>query len=88
MNKQPIEQVKVGNVILPPERELRLWMRRHAKSQGWPETALHLTVRDIYEGSPDKTGRWIIVKCEYPSEWLHRTFNFKARPSTLWSVIA
>ena len=92
MITQPIEQVKVGAVILPPAREISLWMKRHLREQGLPESALYLTVRDIYEGTADKKGRWIIVTCDHAPEWLKGrsayVFRFKARPTTLWPTIA
>jgi hypothetical protein len=91
MTTQPIESVKRGAVILPPERELSLWMRRHCRELGLPETAMYLTVRDICEGSPDKRGRWVRVMCDHTPAWLQGrpaySFTFKARPSTLWPVI-
>jgi hypothetical protein len=91
MIQQPIEQVKVGAIILPPAREISLWMKRHLHEQGLSESALYLTVRDIYEGTADKKGRWIIVKCDHTQEWLKGrpayVFSFKARPTTLWPVI-
>ena len=91
MIRIPLEQVSPGMVILPPERELSLWMRRRAQEQGLPETALHLTVREIYEGVSDKKGRWLIVKGEETVAWSHgrqdRIFTFKARPATLWPVM-
>lgn len=90
--RQPIEQVKPGQVILPPARELSLWMWRHCQEQGLPESAVHLTVREIEEGMPDKKGRWLIVRCNQSPEWTKgqpgRSFNFKARPSTPWPIVA
>ena len=92
MTQQPIEYVKPGTVILPPAREVSLWMKRHCAEHGLPETALYLTVREIAEGTPDKNGRWLIVRCNQSMEWTNgqpgRSFNFKARPATLWAVIA
>ncbi len=92
MTMKSIEQVKVGEVILPPARELSLWMRRHIQEQGLPETALYLTVREIVEGTPDKRGGWVIVRCDQAQEWNQgrpaRSFNFRARSSTLWPVVA
>jgi hypothetical protein len=85
-----LETIKPGEVILPPERELRLWMRRHLAEKGLPETALYLTVSEIYEGNPDKRGRWLIVKSRQAAEWGNthsRSFTFKARPHTSWPVI-
>ena len=86
-----IEDLRIGDVILPPARELQLWMRRHAAEQGFSDSALHLTVREISEGQPDRRGRWMIVKCAQTAEWnrgqVGRAFTFKARPATLWPII-
>src|SRR5262245_32694185 len=89
--KLPAEQIKVGDVILPPEREMRLWMRRTVAERGLSETALHLTVTDVHEGEPDKRGRWIVIKADYSAEWnsgLVRGMTIKARPETPWPVIS
>ncbi len=88
-----IENLKVGDVILPPERELRLWMRRHIAEKGMSESALYLTITEIKEGARDKKGRWIIIKSAESAEWTAgqvRTFpfTFKARPGTPWPLIA
>lgn len=90
-----IEQVRPGDVILPPAREVSLWMRRHLVEHGMSEAALHLTVTAVREGAPDKRGRWIVVTAEQSAEWNARKgagrplpFRFKARPNTPWSIIA
>jgi hypothetical protein len=90
MTKKPAELIKTGDMILPPEREMRLWMRRTVAERGLSESALHLTVTETYEGNPDKRGRWIIVEAKYPLEWNSNnsdTFTIKARPETPWPVI-
>lgn len=89
------DQIKIGDKVLPPERELRLWMRRHIEEKNLPECALHLTVRKIYQ-SKDKRGPWIHVKAQYPAEWTatyadpkaDSFITFKARPQTPWTIIA
>jgi hypothetical protein len=87
----PAETLKPGDVILPPAREIQLWMRRDALQRGLSETALHLTVVDVREGKPDKKGRWIIVRCDQSAEWLAGRvgypFTFRARPETPWPII-
>lgn len=86
-----IEQIKPGDVIMPPPRELSLWMRRHVKERGLSDAALHLTVIEAYEGAPDKKGRWVVITARYSQEWasgnVSRPFTFKARPETRWDVI-
>ena len=86
-----IETVAAGAIILPPARERSLWMERHLAENNLPAEALHLTVREIYEGAADKKGRWIVVKCNHSAAWLkgrpEYSFNFKARPHTMWAVI-
>lgn len=91
MKKVIIENVKVGDLVMPPARELNLWMRRTAIARGLPESALHLTVTGIKQGKPDKGGRWLIVETEYSTDWRAglacRPFCFKARPGKLWAVV-
>lgn len=86
-----VETLKAGDVIMPPARELRLWMRRALAERNLPESALHLTVTEIQEGSPDKRGRWLIVKANQAPEWFQQCkpypFIFKARPGTPWPKI-
>ena len=82
-----IEQLQVGDIILPPARELRLWMHRHCREHGFSDAALHLTIREKYDGAPDKHGRWVMVKCEQTEEWnmgrQGMSFTFKARRTSL-----
>ncbi len=84
--KRPAETLQPGDVILPPERELRLWMRRENTKRELPETALHLTVLEVRESDPDKRGAWLIVKTRQSPEWNSTPFNFKTRPVTPWPV--
>jgi hypothetical protein len=87
----PAETIRPGDTILPPERELSLWMRRHAREHGLSEAALHLTVLAVREGAPDRRGRWLIVETRHADEWsagrAPRPFTFKARPATRWPII-
>ena len=92
-----VKDLKVGNVIMPPPREIRLWMRRALQERNLPETALHLTIVDIYEGAPDKRGPWVIIKTHQTPEWLSNhsnrepassPFSFKARPETPWVEVS
>jgi hypothetical protein len=91
MTKILAQALKVGDKIMPPAREAQLWMRRHCKDKGLPETALHLTITDIHEGEPDKRGRWLIVTTAHTAEWdagyTPRPFKFKARPETPWPTV-
>ena len=91
MNKIPVESIAIGDVILPPARELQLWMRRDAAARGLAESALHLTVTAVYESASDKNGRWIVVRCARSSAWLAGRpdygFSFKSRPMTSWPII-
>ena len=74
---------------MPPERELRLWMRRHIAAHNLPEAALYLKVEYVAEGKPDKGGRWVLIKTRYPEAWGHMSeFRFRARPHTPWLIIS
>lgn len=91
----PIHTVKVGDVIMPPKREVSLWMRRTLREHGLSEAALHLTVTAVREGAPDKGGRWLVITAQHNAEWEKRypaenrgrPFGFKARPDTAWEFI-
>ena len=88
------EQLKIGDKIMPPAREVQLWMRRDIQERGLPESALHLTIIEVREGNADKRGRWLIIKAEHAPEWWRAEnsnrypFAFKARPETPWMVVA
>jgi hypothetical protein len=91
MTKIKAELLKVGDIILPPAREIQLWMRRTLQEKNLPESALHLTITEIREGNPDKNGRWLIVRCDQTKEWIgdgkSYPFSFKVRPETAWQKI-
>jgi hypothetical protein len=89
MKTKAAEQIQVGDVIMPPERELRLWMRKHVADKGLPETALHIKVVQVREGKPDKRGRWIVIRAEHTNILAFNLFpfSFKARPETPWTII-
>jgi hypothetical protein len=84
------EQIKIGDVILPPERELRLWMRRHVREKGLSDEALNLTVTEIKPGRADKRGPWLVIKTLHATEWGETArfpFSFTVRPRTDWPII-
>lgn len=92
MIKVSAESLKVGDVIMPPAREVQLWMARHAKEHGMSEAALHLTITEIYEAEPDRRGRWLMFRTEQSAEWnaghsKAMPFKFKARPETPWPKV-
>ena len=88
------EHIKPGDLVLPPTREINLWMRRSLREKGLSENDLFLKVVDVHEGAPDKRGRWISVKGQYSREWTKdyrdpsRDYymTFKARPQTQWTI--
>lgn len=91
MIKVRADTLKVGDTIMPPAREVSLWMRRHAQDKGLSEAALYLTIIEVREGSPDKGGRWLVVSSDQTAEWNegHKPFpfRFKVRPETPWPKI-
>ena len=92
MTKVLAETLRVGEKIMPPAREVRLWMRRRLDERGLAETALHLTITNIDEGAPDKNGRWLVITTEATPEWNEGyvraiPFRFRVRPETPWMRI-
>lgn len=92
MNRKAAELIVVGDVILPPQREVSLWMRRALRERGLADSALHLTVTEVREGLADAGGRWVVVTSLYSPEWAGEgvkrgPFRFKARPKTSWLVV-
>ncbi len=88
MQTQTADTIKIRDVIMPPERELRLWMRRHISTHNLPESALYLNVTGIYQ-SNDKRGPWLHFKTQYSDIWPGgaHAFTFKARPETPWQIV-
>ncbi len=89
--KRRASELKIGDVIMPPDREVRLWMRRSCQEKGLPESALYLTITEISEGAPDAKGRWLLVTADQAREWFEGRepypFKFKARPETPWAAV-
>lgn len=92
MAKVLAETLKVGDKIMPPAREVQLWMRRDLQIRGLEESALHLTITEIHEGIADKRGRWLVVSCDQSAEWnsgrKSLPFKFMVRPATPWAKVA
>lgn len=84
-------ELKVGDIIMPPAREIQLWMRRTCQERNLPESALHLTVRDVRHAAPDARGEWLLVTADQTPEWTGDStpypFKFKVRPETPWVII-
>jgi hypothetical protein len=91
MERKVAELLAVGDVIMPPSREVRLWMRRRCVERGLSESALHLTVASVRESAPDGRGRWLVVTASHTPEWnegRELPFRFKVRPGTRWQMAA
>lgn len=86
------ERLVVGDVVMPPAREVRLWMVRHAAEKGLSIADLGITLTDIHEGESDKGGRWLWFAGYLCDDWYttgtRHPFKFKARPGTPWPVLA
>jgi hypothetical protein len=84
-------EIRPGDIILPPAREISLWMRRTLQQEGLPESALELTVESVREGAPDKRGPWLIVRTQQSPQWLRGRapypFTFKVRPTSPWPLV-
>jgi hypothetical protein len=89
--KIPAQSLRMGDKIMPPAREVQLWMRRTLEERNLPESALHMTVTEIIEGTSDKCGRWLVVSADQSPEWNEGRkalpFRFKVRPQTPWQRI-
>jgi hypothetical protein len=97
MNTKPAKDLALGDRIFPPEREMRLWMRREIAETNLSEEALLLTVEEIRDSKPDKKGGWLLIKGRHSVEWDKRNGNgnpalrsmsFRARPETPWAYIS
>jgi hypothetical protein len=89
----PAHSLKIGDEVMPPAREIHLWMRRHITERNLPESALLLTIRKIDEALPDKRGRWLSFTTDQSDQWNEDRprrfpFCFRARPDTPWPKTA
>ena len=86
------QDLQIGDVIMPPPREVRLWMRRTLQERNLPESALYLTITEIREAAPDKRGPWLLVVADQAPAWFEGRepypFKFKVRPETAWQIIS
>ena len=86
------ESLKNGDLIMPPERELSLWMRRDARDKNLAEDALLLKVLEIETfAKVDKRGNWIRIHALYSEAFTAyqtrpypqgREFKFLVLPTT------
>jgi hypothetical protein len=87
-----VDSLKVGDMVMPPEREMRLWMIRDAAEKGMSPSDLGILLTDVHEGEPDKGGRWIFLTGYLRDQWYagrrQYPMKFKARPNTPWPVAA
>jgi hypothetical protein len=86
--KIQVQELRPGDVIMPPARELQVWMRRTLADRHLPESALYLTVTAVEEAF--RAG-WLKVTADQSAEWLQGIkpypFKFLARPETPWIVV-
>lgn len=90
--KVPADQLRVGDIVLPPDRELKLWMLRDAAAKGIAPGDLGIMLTEVSEGFADKRGRWLLFKGYLRDAWYQgrkpHPFTFKARPETPWPLLA
>jgi hypothetical protein len=79
--------LKVGDVILPPAREMRLWMRDTMEKEGLDESSMFITVTHVQQGKPDKNGAWLIVRGDGRRFLGTNGWRIRMRPDTLWPVV-
>lgn len=91
MAKILAKDLKVGDIIMPPQREVSLWMRKELEKRNLPESALYLKVEKVEETWADKKGPWLLVTTTHSEAWNQgRTsypWKIKIRPNTLWPLI-
>ncbi len=82
------ETLKVNDVILPPAREIRLWMKAELLKRNLPKEALYMTIQDVKYGGEDKRGPWLLVVATLSSIWRDgrpsHGWSIRIRPGTLW----
>lgn len=89
-----VSDIKVGDLIYPPQREIGLWMTKALRDKELDETALIMTVVEVRDSKPDKNGSWTFVKAQYSKAWTAdygepdkaHYMTFLARPHTPWKV--
>lgn len=90
--KVPADQLRIGDIVLPPDRELKLWMLRDAAAKGIAPGDLGIMLTEVNEGLADKRGRWLLFKGYLRDAWYQgrkpHPFTFKARPETPWPLLA
>lgn len=90
-----VSDIKIGDLIYPPQREIRLWMTKALSEKELDETALLLTVVELRDSKPDKNGPWTFVKAQYSKAWTSdyaepeapQYMSFLARPHTPWKIV-
>ncbi len=86
-----VAEIVPGDTILPPKREVALWMRRRLTERNLPESALFLTVVSVEEAAADKSGAWLVITASHSDAWnagdVQHPFRFKARPATPWTRV-
>ena len=90
-----VSDIQIGDLIYPPQREIRLWMLRMLRDKELDETALLLRVVEVRPSKPDKNGPWTFVKGQHCKEWCKdhaepdKPFymSFLARPYTPWKGV-
>jgi hypothetical protein len=84
LSKVKYSDVKYGEKVMPPAREVNLWMKRSCAEKGLPLSALLLTVAKVIPGAKvDKGGPWVLVEAFYTQEFSNgRRIKFFIRPQT------
>lgn len=77
-------EVVSGDKVMPPVREVSLWMKRDLITKGLSIESLLLTVNTVAQNwKQDKGGAWTLFDTNYSPEFGNgRRFTFKMRPST------
>ena len=80
-----VSELRAGDVIHAPVRELRLWMREHAERWGLPAEWLTLKVLAV---EPSHRSGWLVIVAHQQEKSMGREWRVLARPGTLWPVVS
>lgn len=83
LKKESPANLKPGDLIMPPAREVSLWMRKHVNNLGYDDNALLLTITSIEPNYKiDKRGNWTRISAQYGEAFKSGGIRFLVLPTT------